>query len=147
MQTFTELNDKVIILINETQNKNKLLRLNNLKTQINTRKNYYDTIPNHIKTTSTLKYIINNLEFNLNQITNKQQEINTNYSEDSCTDIYNTTNVITDDELIAQLRNEILKLQTELQTSENNIAILQKNIDDTKKFIKKNTPIVDNINF
>lgn len=127
MHTFNELTDKLNIIINTTKNKSQLIRLNNLKTQISTREYYYNTIPKHIKTTSTLKYIIDNLEFNLSQIIGKQQqEINTNYSEDTYT--------IPDDELILQLQNQILQLQNQLNDSANRITLLQ----DTINFLNQN---------
>lgn len=71
MHTFVQFNDKISTLLVDADNKTKKY-LQYLQTQAIEKEKFFNTIPDSIKTTSTLQYIIESLSFKLDQFLYKQ---------------------------------------------------------------------------
>lgn len=139
MYTLKQLNEKVVLLINNTNDKSKLLYLNNLQKQIIEKEKFYNDIPDNIKTTSTIKYIIESLTFKLDQFTYKQsmhyKNINPNYEQENICDnagiitlaylTENGTQIQHQNNYITALNTSVQVLQTELDASTTRIAELE----------------------
>lgn len=144
MYTFEQLNEKVTTLLLQNTDVQKCLFLQNLQKQIIIKQTFYNSIPDNIKTTNTLRYIIESLTFNLNQFNYKQISqyniINTNFEEDACIDTSDTINIAyltrklhhgtTLDTQITALKNIRDTLQQKLDISESNVILLKTQLEN-----------------
>jgi len=143
MHTFEQLKEKVIVLLKDITDIQKRKYLQNLQKQIVEKQVFYNSIPDSIKTTNTLRYIIESLTFKLDQFNYKQTPhyniVNTNYEEDYCTtnDTINIAyltrnaqrNSAYDTQIIA-LNNIRDTLQQKLNISEARVLLLRAHVEN-----------------
>lgn len=121
MYTFTQLIKEIDILLIKEIDKNKISYLTNLKLEVNNQELYYKSIPDNIKTSNTLVYIIQKLTFKLDQFLFSEKkfdisDINPNYTPDEISD---DTDVIN----MAYIKINTLKTTLSLEMSDKKILI------------------------